>query len=228
MERLDLTGKKFGRLTVINFVKWQRRGNRTFWLCVCDCGKEIITDRGNLKRGTSKSCGCLQKELISKRQSGEGNVGYKHGLRYNRIYKIFYGMYGRCKTETNYQYGKYGGRGIKCLWNSLKEFTDDMKSDYLEHVAEYGDLNTTLDRIDNNGNYCKENCRWATRKQQQNNTRVNRIVEFEGNDYTISEMYDKLEPVVSLKTFASRVIKLKWDIKKATTQPIPSMRISRQ
>lgn len=100
----------------------------------------------------------------------------KHGLcprGKNRMHNIYQNLRRRCINILNKDYKNYGGRGIRCLWLNFVQFHKDMNPTYLEHLKVYGEKNTTLDRVDNAGNYCKENCRWATLKQQANNKRRN-------------------------------------------------------
>lgn len=101
------------------------------------------------------------------------SVEYKRKLiaQYGELYYRFRGIKNRCQNKNQKDYHYYGGRGIKCEWKTYQDFKNDMYESYLEHKKIYGKNNTSLDRIDNNGNYCKENCRWATLKEQYKNKR---------------------------------------------------------
>lgn len=94
----------------------------------------------------------------------------------NRLHGVYLGIRARCSYKNTTGYKNYGGRGIKCMWTSYKDFRDDMYESYLKHLKKYGKKQTTIDRIDNNGNYCKENCRWATVSEQRMNQRKRNIV----------------------------------------------------
>jgi len=97
----------------------------------------------------------------------------------------------RCISKEPKKMRSYSSRGIKCLWKSFEEFRDDMYDSFLEHRDMYGEANTTIERIDVNGNYCKENCRWATLREQGNNRRTNRFVEYKGKKYSVTELARK-------------------------------------
>ena len=151
---IDITGQRFGRLTVV------KRYDVTRWLCRCDCGNETYSDSYQLRKGITKSCGCLQKELC-------GNQHRKHGFTKTRLYRIYYRMKERCYRPTNDNYKYYGGLGITVCDEWLKSFIT-FKDWALSHG--YAD-NLTIDRINNELGYMPSNCRWITIQEQQKNRR---------------------------------------------------------
>lgn len=165
-------GERFSRLVVIGV---EKINGRTYMKCECDCGNIPLIWYGHLRTGATKSCGCLNLEKIRDRST-------KHGMSETQTYKIWYGMIKRCKKEGNKSFASYGGRGIFVCerWHCFENFLSDM--------GERPGENYSLDRIDNERGYCKENCRWATRKQQANNKRNNINVFYDGKSMTVAEL----------------------------------------
>lgn len=157
MKARDLTNQVFGRLTVIEFAGRRRtkggESKRT-WLCLCECGKRTIVDAGALIKGNTLSCGCLFAEQK-----------IKHGMYKERAYGTWGDMKTRCDQPNHKSYKHYGGRGISYdkKWETFEGFWSDMEEGYAD--------NLTLERVDVNGNYCKENCIWVTKKTQARNRR---------------------------------------------------------
>ncbi len=199
--RSNLKGMRFGRWTVVGLSP--TRGWPT-WVCVCDCGKSKELKAERIKRRESRSCGCLQRELTSKRSVRQTDP------LWDRERRIHQGMRQRCSNPNNKWYHRYGGRGIKVCdrWlESAQNFFDDMG-----HAPE----GFELDRIDNDGNYEPLNCRWASRSQQMRNTGVNRRLTHGGQTLLMSEWAEILG--VSLSTLKSRV-RIGWSDERVVTTP---------
>lgn len=176
----DLTGKRFGRLSVIKRTSDYIKDNGSTlvrWECLCDCGSIVNVISGDLLSGSTKSCGCLRKEVAS-------FVNTTHGKSNMNLYKRWIGMKNRCFNENDPAYKHYGKRGISVCDEWVNDF-ESFERWSLENG--YDDI-LSLDRIDCNGNYEPSNCRWADKVTQENNKRSNRIVSYHGKNITLGEL----------------------------------------
>lgn len=183
MKFIDETGNVYGRLKVLRKdIEKSKLTGKTYWLCECNCketNKNIVSVSGDkLRSKTTKSCGCLKYEKTS--ESSTNPLVKSLRQRWDKLHQ-------RCNNKENEKYKNYGARGIKCLWTSFEEFKNDMYESFVEHIDKFGIKNTTLDRIDVNGNYCKENCRWATLKEQSNNKSNNTLLTFNNKTLTLAQ-----------------------------------------
>lgn len=175
---IDLTGKKFGRLTVVSRLENDGRRNSR-WHCICDCGTSRTVRGDSLKSGRTLSCGCLNKERASATHR-------THGMRGSKTYCVWQHMKGRCYNPKNPRFAYYGGRGITVCgrWkNSFENFYADM-GDKPEGL--------TIERIDNNRGYYPKNCKWATQKEQTRNQRSNRMIKYQGKERCIGAWAEEL------------------------------------
>lgn len=207
----DLTNLKFGKLTAIK-INGKAKDGSYLWECLCECGNKYSVMSHLLRSGKRTNCGCVQIQHIK-------DANTKHGFSYNNFYRCWSSMKGRCHNKNNAHYKHYGGRGIKYQesWKEFINFKNDMYESYLEHSKEYGERETTIDRQDNNGNYTKENCKWKTYLEQQNNKRSNRVIEYNGEKLTLTEISRKYN--INANTLFSR-IESGWSIDKAINKEI--------
>ena len=197
---------KFGRLTVIEF--HERKGKNYYWKCQCECGNTRIVQPSRLINGTTVSCGCYNREVIT-----------KHGLDGNKIYHVFNSMKSRCYSQKNKSYPVYGGRGIKICEEWLNDVTVFHKW-AIENGYKEG---LTIDRIDVNGDYEPNNCRWITHKEQSYNLRSNKYITYNGRTQTICQWADELN--IQRATLCHRIYVAKWSIEKALTTPVKSRKV---
>lgn len=181
----DYAGMRFGKLVAVRMVeRGVRPENNHRWLFNCDCGQKSEVGIKSVRSGHTSSCGCLQRASVVQRNQ-------VHGLSQNhrREYRSWKDMRGRCNNPGNQDYPDYGGRGIAvdARWNDFAVFFGDMGIRPEGH---------TIDRIDVNGMYEPGNCRWAAAKQQANNKRSNRTIEFNGEAKTLQQWCDQfgMEP----------------------------------
>jgi hypothetical protein len=205
---IDLTGHVFNRLTVLHRDKSRKPSAPIKWNCLCSCGNVKSIDGISLRRGVTVSCGCFNSEQASK-------LMYKHGCSRGSgaklaTYKIWTSMLQRCNNPKSHKFHRYGARGIAVCneWHDFVCFLADM-GERPQGLA--------LDRKNNNGNYCKENCRWATQKEQAHNRANNRLITFSGQTKCISEW--AMHVGLSVAALTNR-LNVGWDIEKALSMPV--------
>lgn len=196
----DLTGQRFGRLVAL-YPTEKRICRRVVWHCKCDCGKYKDVDSLNLVQGDTTSCGCVATEILIKRNTTHGDYN-------SRLYRIFRGMISRCDCPSSTEYENYGGRGITVCeeWRDYNNFKQWAISNGYSN-------NLTIERNDIDGNYCPENCKWTTMKEQQNNKRNNHFLTYNGVTKTIAQWSDLLG--INYGTLKSRINKLGWSVEDA-------------
>lgn len=187
----DLTEQKFGNLKIIKRLENDKFGH-SVWLCECICGNKIKVLSTNLKRGHTKSCGCKKSYYIT-------HSKITHGKAHTRLYGIYNKMKCRCYNQNNPAYKNYGNRGIKIC----KEWKQDFENFYNWSMNNGYKEGLSIDRIDNNGNYEPNNCRWVTDKEQANNKRNNHYITYNNETHTLTEWAQMLK--ISPSTIYRRI-----------------------
>lgn len=199
---IDISGKRFGRLLVLN-----RQGVKSAqiaWLCICCCGNRLVVPGRDIRSGHTRSCGCLRRETSASRQT-------THGASETEEFKIWTSMKTRCENENASGYAAYGARGVQvcAAWQRFKVFLADMG--FRPSKAH------TLDRIDPAGHYEPGNVRWALPEQQANNKRTNRVIEVFGKRLTVAQWARERD--LPYFTLLAR-LKLGWSPERALTTPM--------
>ena len=197
----DLTGLRFGRLTVVEFAGVKRI---VHWKCRCDCGTEIVIPANRMQNGDAKSCGC------SRLKHGRSSVG--RGNYYVPGVTSWKAMIDRCTNPASPGYKRYGGRGVKVCprWMSFDRFIQDM--------GPRPSTDHSVDRFpDGNGDYEPGNCRWATRQQQADNRHITVFLEYQGERKTVRDWSRQVGISVSAITHR---LKSGWSVEKILTEPV--------
>lgn len=191
----DISGQNFGRLTAL--YRLHNTKGRTKWLCVCECGNFTEVRSDFLQSGNTKSCGCLNRDIIT-----------KHNKSKDRVYNIYQGMKKRCYLKCNHDYKNYGARGIAVC----DEWRNNFQAFYNWSMANGYNDKLTIDRIDVNGNYEPNNCRWCNMKQQARNRRNNIYFTYNGETHCLTDWCEILG--LNRKTIYER-LRHGWSYKRA-------------
>jgi hypothetical protein len=205
---VDYTGRRYGNLVVLQRGSRNEKRKLYSWICKCDCGniKEIIG--ADLRNGNTLSCGCLSS------RTSEHNATKTHGLSKSLIYNVYRSMLDRCNNESTKSYKDYGARGISVCneWLTFEGFYSDMGESYKQGL--------TIERINYDGNYCKDNCIWIPKRDQGLNKRNNKMVTYNGELVALVKICR--EKNLNCKTIKHRLNR-GWDIEKALSTPIKSL-----
>lgn len=203
--RIDLTSRKFGRLTVEKYAF--TKNNVAYWQCICECGNKKIIRANDLKSGRVKSCGCLLKEMRT-----------KHGGTDSRLYRVWRSIKSRCYYPNHNNYRLYGARGIVMCEEWKENFLSfqnwALENGYDEKAKKW---ECTIDRIDYNGIYEPNNCRWVTIKEQQNNKRNNVYIDYKHERHSLAEWCRILK--LSESAVRNRLNR-NWSVERAFTEEI--------
>lgn len=207
----DLTGQRFNQWTVLKF-SHKNSSRNSYWICQCDCGKIRPVMGSSLKNNRTSNCGCVNASRQAERLK-KTPINFKYGLCRTKLYSVYYKMIQRCYRENDWAYEWYGARGISVCdyWQEdFKHFYDwAQENGYKEGL--------TLDRIDVNGDYSPDNCRWVTQKEQCRNTRANAFYTINGVTKNLSAWCE--ESPIKYETVRYR-LKKGWGIERALSEPV--------
>lgn len=208
MQRLDMKNKRFGRLLLLEYKESDKRG-QALWYARCDCGASCVVVARRVKDGSVVSCGCFHRQRSAETAR---KLFTKHGGFGTPEWLAWKNMHTRCSNPAYASFHRYGGRGIKVdpRWASFDQFLSDM--------GPRPSPAHSIDRIDNDGPYSPENCRWATRGEQASNRRTNRMLVFGGKQTTLSDLARQSGISVQLLSYRLRA---GWTLEKAITAPRP-------
>lgn len=208
MKARDITNQRFGRLIAIK--RSSNKSGKTRWVCSCDCGNKTIAYTYHLTIGHTKSCGCLSRE---------GTNFSQNGLSSSRLYRIWQKMKERCYYKDDISYKNYGGRGIRIS----AEWNNDFQKFYKWSKENGYNDKLMIDRIDNNQDYSPKNCRWVTRKEQNNNKRNNVRIEINGEVKNLTQWMKHFN--LSRSTYYNRIAR-GWQVHEALTTPVDTSKSS--
>lgn len=207
---MSIIGKKFHKVSVVSVAGKTLQGHIVYD-CLCECGTHFIGRKYDLENENTKSCGCLFNCTLQRKNV----VVSDNERRFKRQWDL---LNQRCNLKSSEKYKRYGGRGIKVLWGSFDEYKKDMINLFTEHVKKHGIKNTYIERINNDGNYCKENCRFATAKEQSRNKSNNRNITYKGKTQCITDWAEELG--LPMKALHLRITRSKWSIERAFNTPL--------
>lgn len=210
---VDLTNQKFGKLRVISRFGYAKDGHIT-WLCLCECGNEKIVAGNRLRGGYTRSCGCLSGEIAKL-----NNTRHGHNCK-NKIsptYHSWMGMKQRCNNSNHKQYKNYGARKIKVCKRWLEPNGQGFLN-FLKDMGEKPGKKYSIERINNDLGYFKENCKWATRQEQSRNTRQNINITFNGKTQCLKDW--SIELNINYNTLYNRLHICGWSIEEAFTTSV--------
>ena len=199
---IDLTGQKFNHLVVLGISGRTQKG-QIIWECKCDCGCITQSVGNNLKNGRKKSCGCMTDRSFNK----------KHGMTRTRIYSTWLSIKKRCYNPNNKDYYNYGGRGIEMC----QEWKSSFVNFYDWAISNGYNDNLTIERKDNNKDYCPDNCKWIPMSEQSGNRRICRMITYNGKTQNLHKWCE--EYGLDYKFVWQRIFVLNWDFEKAISTP---------
>ncbi len=202
----DISGQSFGRLVAQVRLPENTKAGQARWRCICEptlggCGNSAVVIIGNLRNGNTQSCGCLNKEAVKASNTS-------HGMRGTQTYEIWCGIKKRCYNRQHVHYNDYGGRGITMCEEWRKNFEA-----FYHDMGERPSPQHSIDRRDNDKGYFKENCRWATQVEQQNNTRKNIFYLHDGVYKTLATWCRELK--LDYRIVYQRIQRYGWSFEKA-------------